>query len=637
MLKFDVENFVTKNEKIHQGYNKIIQDEMRTIHDHMNGLINDPFDSLYSLNEIGLIISNKNHDALSEFIQDHDPNNNIIVLSGPLIKNYLVNNNDIINIPLLNTCNVSLIHNDLINVNYDTEYVYNGIKFYIETRRYTSPAHALLTKPICDRIGMFNNIIYASYTFIIDLYKKILSYDSTHIDPVYKCPVDILDIYDKKQLQRNELQYLIDRADFNEIKKMQIRWKNIIQYNNSNYNIAEYALTRLTLSHSPYVTNVIKDIIMYFITFKYTRPPIFLAMLLEINKNHGDLYEVMLLNENNGSKLLLQHDIEKLLVEIEKTVCKTSLVNTSSIDLCILKYLIKNDDVKSFLMYGSELGYLKKMTTISKTGDKFAQWIMTFNATRILKELINCNILNDYYKNKLILLTQCTDLIKLINMDKHDLSEFIDDVIKNNAVKSFVFLTESYPNILNRHEQTHASLLHAIKHDKLCEIVKIIKQKSPDLLGTLDTNGRTPLLLYSELGMCNCINELICDNYTNIDLLNKTDNKGNNFIHNLCQNGHYNILKSHVAHVQLNVINMQNNAMETPAMLACKNKHELIFYLLKSNNADLDICDQYGNSVYHYICLNGICPGITINNKKNNFGFSPSDYCTISLDFYYFN
>ena len=58
--------------------------------------------------------------------------------------------------------------------------------------------------------------------------------------------------------------------------------------------------------------------------------------------------------------------------------------------------------------------------------------------------------------------------------------------------------------------------------------------------------------------------------------------------------------------------------------------------VLKGLNANLDEVDMYGNTVYHYICKSKLCPGILVVNKKNKFGFTPYDYCTIDHKFYYF-
>ena len=53
-------------------------------------------------------------------------------------------------------------------------------------------------------------------------------------------------------------------------------------------------------------------------------------------------------------------------------------------------------------------------------------------------------------------------------------------------------------------------------------------------------------------------------------------------------------------------------------------------------NCDMNLNDIYGNTVYHYVCLNELCIGMAIDNKENIFGYKPSDYCKISQNYYYF-
>ena len=84
------------------------------------------------------------------------------------------------------------------------------------------------------------------------------------------------------------------------------------------------------------------------------------------------------------------------------------------------------------------------------------------------------------------------------------------------------------------------------------------------------------------------------------------------------------------------LINLQNKSYETPLIISAKNKQEDYIYFLKGIKADMNISDLYGNTVYHYICLNELCIGMAIDNKENIFGYKPSDYCKISQNYYYF-
>ena len=121
-----------------------------------------------------------------------------------------------------------------------------------------------------------------------------------------------------------------------------------------------------------------------------------------------------------------------------------------------------------------------------------------------------------------------------------------------------------------------------------------------------------------------------------INILNDSDNNNNNILHLLSSNNSYIKLLKLVVFDMLDIINNQNKSLETPIIIATKNSAEDIFFLFKSLNANLDLVDEYGNSVYHYICLNGLCIGMMIENKHNIFGYKPIDYCKISPKYYCF-
>ena len=57
---------------------------------------------------------------------------------------------------------------------------------------------------------------------------------------------------------------------------------------------------------------------------------------------------------------------------------------------------------------------------------------------------------------------------------------------------------------------------------------------------------------------------------------------------------------------------------------------------MKSFEADLDVKDTYGNTVYHYICANSMCLDMVIKNIPNFFGLKPKDYCHLSPKYYHF-
>ena len=175
------------------------------------------------------------------------------------------------------------------------------------------------------------------------------------------------------------------------------------------------------------------------------------------------------------------------------------------------------------------------------------------------------------------------------------------------------------------------NILHMITSDKSIDIVEIIISKNPDLIDNKDNEGRTPLILYSVLGLNACINKLL-DHGADYELI---DNHSDTFLHKLCNNGYLNIVQNVIRRVT-SIIDTKNDSYMTPAIVATSKGHEEIFYLLKGLNADLDTTDMYGNTVYHYICLSKICPGILVMNKKNKYGVTPYEYCKLAPKYYHF-
>jgi hypothetical protein len=255
---------------------------------------------------------------------------------------------------------------------------------------------------------------------------------------------------------------------------------------------------------------------------------------------------------------------------------------------------------------------------------------------------------NDYVCNdeKLFELNNDHQLIILSNLR---------EVLNRGITRSFYLMLKLSPHIiksdffrmcvpskksLNKSIETKPSnntlldsgnILHLITSDKAMDILEIIVKKNPSLLDDKDDQGRTPLIHYAELGLGKLIEKIIGLG-ADYEI---TDNKSETFLHKLCKNGNTNIVQNVIRNVT-KIIDIKNEDMMTPAIIAALNKHEEIFYILKGVGADLDIHDTYGNTVYHYICRSRICPGMLIVNKKNRFGFTPYDYCKIDHKFYYF-
>src|SRR5690606_31085130 len=104
---------------------------------------------------------------------------------------------------------------------------------------------------------------------------------------------------------------------------------------------------------------------------------------------------------------------------------------------------------------------------------------------------------------------------------------------------------------------------------------------------------------------------------TNTDTpINTIDNQGETILHKFAKNNNHSLISDFSKQIK-DIINCKNNNSETAAVLACKNGCEETYYALKGVDADLSMRDSFGNTVGHYICLNGMCLGSIILNTKN--------------------
>lgn len=229
----------------------------------------------------------------------------------------------------------------------------------------------------------------------------------------------------------------------------------------------------------------------------------------------------------------------------------------------------------------------------------------------ILPEIINRGLTRSFYA----VLKMCPYILS----DRFDISNIQFDNINGDS------------NNNSNNKTTNGNLLHLIKTDKAVDILEIILRKNIRLINTRNNDGYTPLILYGIYGLNRCIHKIL-DYGADYEI---TDNNGDTFLHKLCHAGYYEIIQHNIRRV-ISLIDSKNTMNKTPAIIAAEKLHEEIFYVLKGLNADLEISDIYGNTVYHYICLNKICPGMLIINKKNKYGLTPYDYCKIAPKYYHF-
>ncbi len=656
----DIKKFIM-SDKINNNYNKTMQQEIDTLRNHTNGNINNQYQSLYSISDLDFLELCIDYDDfmddsnISDFIASYVKENEYvsnICFGGPMIKRILSDKSIIKSkkVSIKNYYTVCVFGNksikDIIKLD-DNHKSTNGVYkinindtiFYLEKKEYQSPSHAILSKGAIDRIMRINSNIWVSGMFILELYKCISLFGANdNIDPVYGYPQDVLDIFDRSSLTKEgNIKSIIDMVDLDKLQEIKVNklTSELIPVDDQKLTVLEYVLLKIMENNHTIIIHQYRVMIHYLSNFSYIRPIFFFAQLIGFDKKFSAIYETL-------------KDIKNKIIIDPSKVSITNLKTVYHIDMFIINHLIKGDDDDAFIEYTSKVGIIKKFKSLSKTADKIIDWVIEHKAMKIINSLIDCKLLCNEYKFKIILLTQELDLLddeiiecfSKIDEDKSTdtifddndqeiILELIPNIIKNGLTRSFYFVYKMLENIIT--EEINIGYFDHIISDSSLDIMELLLKINPSLLNKRDSLGKTLLIKFAELGLYKIVIKLI-DLEIDFDA---QDNNGDTFIHKLCANGHLQILQNVIRGV-LNLLNIQNNQMMTPSIVACQKGHEEIFYVLKGLNADMNVIDIYGNTVYHYICLNKICPNILVVNKKNKYGFTPYDYCKISPKYYYF-
>lgn len=662
----DIKKFIS-SEKFDNNYNKLIQLELDTIKQRFNhkDTKSNGDKCLYMVSDYDFFTNAKPvFDDIDEFESLLELDQDSLVYSGPMIKRYFDPNYQSSNcLSVSNYYIVSLISSslnikDIVKPEYKKDISRQGFYtirttnsvFYLDKKTYPTLSNQILSNSsVLDRVGLFLGELWVSGMFIMEFYKKISCYDINSVDPIFGYPEDILGIYDHSEntdlSDEMYLKKVIDRVDesIQTVNRSKIEDVLIVD-NNNKYTVIEYLMIAMTKNEHPVILYQMKTMFVYLANFQYFRPPFLVAKMLEFNKKYPALYSML---------IEIKHRIN-----IDADVDTSFLESAYHVDMFIIKHLIKTDDNDVFVKYISKTGIIRKFKQDSKTSNRIIDWLILFKPAKILSTLIECDILSDAHRYKVIFLTQEFSLLgkdflsKYVlknnktntndselsqtesetNLDMKDktlILENLSEIINRGLTRSFYMILKLCPHILDDH--INGNVLHLITSDNSIDILEIVLKKNIDVIDVKDKNGRTPLILYSELGLSNCIQKLLAYG-ADYEL---TDNKSDTFLHKLCQNGNLDIIQSTIRNV-MTILNVKNDLGMTPAIEATKNGHEEIFYVLKGLNADLDETDIYNNTVYHYICSSQICPGMLILNKKNKYGVTPRDYCKLSPSYYHF-
>jgi hypothetical protein len=160
----------------------------------------------------------------------------------------------------------------------------------------------------------------------------------------------------------------------------------------------------------------------------------------------------------------------------------------------------------------------------------------------------------------------------------------------------------------------------------MCKCFKVIQHYVPYLINAKNNDNISPL--YDA-----------CNNGTLLELLMINGaivqpsvlHTNETFIHHIVKFGTVKNLKKSLLYYG-ELINEKNINGETPVILAGKLRKSDMCNLLILHGAQTNICDNAGNLLEHYVCLNGLSDvRCVLTNSKNKFGYTAQDYMLVHL------
>jgi hypothetical protein len=629
---------IIQNNKLDSEYNVLKELEETIIDLYDKKLNSDLFNNHYLLlleinanNKYNIILHNNielDKIGLGDKIISNIEN---IVFTGSYIREILINEENIQKNSLKNelfiNCIFKLNPSELTDNTYievsDMYYKKIGdITVYIMKQTYKNPSEVILMNYNLKRIGYYNQKLYCSSMFIADYNRYKDTINSNLIDPIYNTKLDVFDIHNHNIKHNITLLELINRKNFEEYKSKKIdKYDIFINHLNEKITPIEYTIKLFVDEQNELIKTQLKLIIMDLLEHQYQRPPVFYAYIYNLEEIDSDLYDI--LKENKLFKNIKKDD-------------NFVIKNVNDINNLILKHYIMTDNSVEFYNY---LKY-KDDKNIKLDHDIF-NLIIQYDPKNIIINGIKNNFFSDRSKYKIILWTQNLDYFNIIGDDFNiEIAlNFINEIIENCFIKSFYFLYKIDNTILNTYDLNNNNFLHNISEkNKYKDMITLLLKLDDSLLFKKNKLGETPLIKHAKQKNYNILSQLIefIIESNNDSIFEVCDLNKNNILHIISQCEDQMIMLKQIALLKPELINMQNKSYETPLIISAKTKQEDYIYFLKGIKADMNICDLYGNTVYHYICLNELCIGMAIENKENIFGYKPSDYCKISQNYYYF-
>jgi len=552
-------------------------------------------------------------------------NFNNIILTGSYIRSVLVNNLHFKN-ELFITSLVEINWKEILPSNYEESSdmffkKVNDYYVYINKKYYNTPAHVLLNNKYLTRFGLYKDVFIASPMFILD-YNLNIDYinknndrDNLFTDPIFKTPLDLFELTTNINKKNDDIFDIIDKKNYEELTNLTSFELNKLR---NKLTCIEYAIELYINEECLIISQQLRLIILELfkhVTFK--RHPAFYASLLNLNNKDNELFIILSQPEY---------------IELSKYINNFNSID--SLNSSYLEYYIKTDKSNEFYSF---IKYIS-----GKIDNDIINNLIKYNPEEIIIRGICKSYLSDYNIYKIILLSQQLNYTKHLKFNVDIAINFIDKILDQCLIKSFFYIYKISPSVINTLDTNNNTVLHLVNEkstiDNYTDMVKLIISLDQNIIFKKNKNGENALLYHIKNKNFNIVN-IILDLIKNkkiSDILQETDKDGNNILHLLCISDKNITIIRNIIFDNLYLLETQNKLLQTPIIIATMYSCEDIFFLLKSINAELDTTDIYGNTVYHYICLNGICVGMGVYNKHNIFGYRPEDYCRISKKYYCF-
>jgi len=498
-----------------------------------------------------------------------------------------------------------------------------GIIHFISTK-FKSIGEVLLYNPYLTRFGIHKNEFIVSSMFIIEYNLNIKHINTKKLDPKFSTEIDLFHLKKKLEKKSDTIFDLIARKDSDVIE-------NLMKYNLDStldgLTPIEFALKLYREEECDIISHQLKLIIYELLNkIKFLRLPGFYANIIRLDETDSKMYQILTTNE-------FQTIMDKINANNSRVVNGgvngvTNIKDIKDLNYKLLEYYISIDDSENFY------SYLKLY--VKKIDSSIIKLLCNYNPKKIITDGIKRKCFNQNNIYKLILFTQDLEYCKLIEFDVNIALNYIEDVVNRSLLRTFFYLFKQDKTIIQFKDSDGNTLLHRITQSgSYFDMIKLIITLDPVILSMVNDDGDTPLIFHIKQKNYSIV-EFLLKNYNDLRLFEQLDNKSNTVLHLLSSsNDNIKLIKMFI-YDNLHLINKVNMSNETPILISTKSGAEDIYFLLKSLGADLLILDDYGNSVYHYICLNSIVIGSVIENKPNIFGYTPEDYCEISTKYYAF-